>query len=135
MTPLPIDDRRVGKLAFECDAIDDEKPRQAGWKERHAAAYRALADACNLAARNATNAQEDARMTDVAAIAAGLSRAQRKALKGATVHEPTGRWRCNGVMHPADRNLRAKGLANGLWVELTPLGLAVRAYLEGQSNA
>jgi hypothetical protein len=26
--------------------------------------------------------------------------------------------------------LRAKGLANGLWVVLTPLGLALRAHLK-----
>lgn len=59
MTPLPIDERRVGKLAAACDLLDDERPRGAGWKERHAAAYRALADACNTAARNAKEGSEN----------------------------------------------------------------------------
>lgn len=53
MTPLPIDDRRVGRLAAICDAIDDERPRGPGWKDRHAVAYAALARACDLAATNA----------------------------------------------------------------------------------
>jgi len=53
MSPLPIDDRRVGKLAAICDAIDDESPRGPGWKDRHAHAYAVLARACDLAATNA----------------------------------------------------------------------------------
>lgn len=70
-------------------------------------------------------------MTDAHEIARGLTRAQRKAIKTAELHE-NGKWRCPNVMFPADSNLRAKGLANGLWVELTPLGLRVRAILERQ---
>lgn len=57
MIPLPLDERRVGKLADACDAVDDEQPRQPGWKERHAAAYAALARACNTAADNARKAR------------------------------------------------------------------------------
>jgi hypothetical protein len=53
MTPLPIDDRRIGKLADACDAIEDEQPRGPNWKARREAAYRALADAADRAARNA----------------------------------------------------------------------------------
>lgn len=66
-----------------------------------------------------------------AEIARSLTRAQRKAIKTADLHE-SGKWRCPYVMHPADKNLRAKGLATGLWVELTPLGLAVRAAILGE---
>lgn len=53
MSPLPLDERRVGKLADACDLIDEETPRGPDWKQRHAAAYAALADACDLAAVNA----------------------------------------------------------------------------------
>lgn len=53
MSPLPLDERRIGKLAEVCDAIDDEQPRGAGWKQRHAEAYAALARACDRAADNA----------------------------------------------------------------------------------
>lgn len=53
MKPLPLDERRVGKLADACDLIDDEQPRKPGWKQRHADAYAALARACNTAADNA----------------------------------------------------------------------------------
>lgn len=53
MAPLPLDERRVGKLSDACDLIDDERPRGPDWQERHKVAYRALADACNLAATNA----------------------------------------------------------------------------------
>jgi hypothetical protein len=72
-------------------------------------------------------------MEDVEAIVAKLTKAQRKAIVTAEKH-PTGAWRCPYVMFPADRNLKAKGLANGLWVELTPLGLAVRTYLLSQTK-
>lgn len=61
-------------------------------------------------------------------IARGLTKAQRRALVTAELHS-SGKWRCPNVMFPADRNLKAKGLANGLWVELTPLGIAVRFYI------
>ena len=53
MSPLPLDERRVGKLADECDALDAENPRKPDWKARHTAAYAALARACNTAADNA----------------------------------------------------------------------------------
>jgi hypothetical protein len=59
MTPLPIDERRVARLSDACDLIDDERPRVAGWKERRDRAYRALADACNLAADNARTYLQD----------------------------------------------------------------------------
>ncbi len=71
---------------------------------------------------------------DVAHVAGGLTRAQRKAVKCAYFHTPTGRWRCDGVMHPCDRNLRAKGLVNGIYNELTQLGFAVRAHLTDQEG-
>lgn len=71
-------------------------------------------------------------VTEVAAIARGLTTAQRKAVKGASLHTPTNRWRFDGVMHPCDRNLREKGLVNGIYNELTPLGLAVRNHLSEQ---
>ena len=51
MTPLPIDERRVGRLADAADAADED--RSPGWKERRSAAYSALARACDLAAVNA----------------------------------------------------------------------------------
>jgi hypothetical protein len=57
MTPLPIDDKRVGRLAAICDAIDDERPRGPAWTDRHAVAYANLAKACDLAAVNARTAQ------------------------------------------------------------------------------
>jgi len=57
VTPLPIDDRRVGKLADACDLIDAENPRRPKWRERKDAAYAALAAACNLAATNAKGVQ------------------------------------------------------------------------------
>lgn len=66
--------------------------------------------------------------TTVAEIAGRLTKAQRKAIVSAELHA-SGAWRCTNAMFPADHNLKAKGLANGLWVELTPLGLAVRAHL------
>lgn len=53
MTPLPIDERRVGRLSQACEAIDEEQPRQWMWKARRAEAYRRLAEACELAAKNA----------------------------------------------------------------------------------
>ena len=65
----------------------------------------------------------------IAEIAKGLTKAQRKGLLGATYRETSREWRCNGVMHPAGKNLRVKGLVNGVWDTLTPLGLAVRASL------
>jgi hypothetical protein len=60
MTPLPIDDKRVGRLAKICDAIDDERPRGPGWKDRHAQAYAVFAKACDLAAANARIARDRA---------------------------------------------------------------------------
>lgn len=54
MTPFPLDDRRIAKLSEACDALDEERPRQPNWKQRHATAYDALARACDLAAANAT---------------------------------------------------------------------------------
>lgn len=65
---------------------------------------------------------------DLAAIVRGLTKAQRKAIINATWNEERGEWRAF-AMFPADRNLRAKGLTNGMWAPLTPLGLAVRAHL------
>jgi hypothetical protein len=56
LKPLPIDERRVGKLADECDRIDAETPRLTGWKERQATAYANLARACDQAAVNARGA-------------------------------------------------------------------------------
>lgn len=53
MAPLSIDERRVTRLAEECDRIEEQRPRDAAWKMRHAAAYLALANACNLALKNA----------------------------------------------------------------------------------
>lgn len=57
MAPLPLDERRAVKLAEACDLIDDERPRGANWKQRHAEAYAALGRACNLAAENARKAR------------------------------------------------------------------------------
>jgi hypothetical protein len=65
---------------------------------------------------------------DVAELARGLTKAQRKAIINAEWNEERGEWRAF-AMFPADRNLRAKGLTNGMWAPLTPLGLQVRAYL------
>jgi hypothetical protein len=59
MTPLPLDEARVGKLADACDALDEEKPRGPGWKQRHAEAYAALGRACNTAASNARAALQN----------------------------------------------------------------------------
>lgn len=72
-------------------------------------------------------------MSEIETLVKGLTRAQKKALKTAEFHSGSGEWRCPYVIRPADKNLRAKGLANGLWVALTPLGLQVRDYLKGQS--
>jgi hypothetical protein len=53
VSPLPIDERRVGRLAAICDMIEAEPKRDANWKARHAAAHAVLARACDLAAANA----------------------------------------------------------------------------------
>lgn len=52
MSPLPLDERRVTKLAEIAEAIE-EGPRGPGWKARKDAAYAALARACNTAGANA----------------------------------------------------------------------------------
>lgn len=67
---------------------------------------------------------------DVAAVAKGLTKAQREAIKSSLYRADLCEWRCQRVMHPAGKNLRAKGLTIGLWDRLTPLGLLVRAHLE-----
>jgi hypothetical protein len=73
---------------------------------------------------------QEAEIAGVAAeLARGLTKAQRKAIKQAVWNDEFGEWRAF-AMHPADKNLRAKGLATGLWAILTPLGLAVRAHLQ-----
>ena len=53
LKPLPIDDRRIGKIAAECDRLEglDGSPRAP--KAERMAAYRRLADALELAAKNA----------------------------------------------------------------------------------
>lgn len=55
MTPLPIDERRVAKLAEEADKAD--AMRGPGAKAARTLAYRRLAAACNLAADNARRAR------------------------------------------------------------------------------
>lgn len=47
---LPLDDRRVGKLADECDRLDEARAPKA----ERMAAYERLARAVELAARNAS---------------------------------------------------------------------------------
>lgn len=84
---------------------------------------------------NPTTNTEAGAVADVAAIARGLTKAQRKAIRSVFLHTPTSRWRCDGVMHPCDRNLRGKGLVNGIYNELTPLGIAVRQHLEQGATA
>lgn len=59
LTPLPIDERRVGKLADACDTIEAESPRGADWKLRRSGAYQALAEACYLAELNAKDQRHD----------------------------------------------------------------------------
>lgn len=76
---------------------------------------------------------EALRAREVVQIARGLTRAQRKAVIAAQFDVTSGRWRCPNVMHPADKNMRAKGLSNGPWVELTALGLAVKMHLQGRA--
>jgi hypothetical protein len=56
--PLPIDERRIGKLADIVDAIEAE-PRTRDQGIRLVAAYRALAEACDLALANAKKANGD----------------------------------------------------------------------------
>jgi hypothetical protein len=60
-------------------------------------------------------------MSDIAKIAAGLSEAQRDAL----AHWPNGHF-----THRTRVSLRKRELVE--WGCITPLGLAVRAYLESQ---
>lgn len=42
MTPLPIDERRITKLAQACDLIEQERPHGPFWKLRKAKAYAEL---------------------------------------------------------------------------------------------
>ena len=72
MSPLPIDDRRIAKLADACDLIDEERPRGPDWKARHNAAYFALARACDQAGINARVSQEASNVVDVKEIAGRL---------------------------------------------------------------
>jgi hypothetical protein len=51
MSPLPLDEHRVTKLAEIAEAIE-EGPRGPGWKARKNAAYAALARACDTACAN-----------------------------------------------------------------------------------
>jgi hypothetical protein len=78
-----------------------------------------------------THQDQAARAAEIAAIAKGLTKAQRRALKEAVWNETHSEWRAF-AMFPADRNLKAKGLTFGLWGILTPLGLAVRQHLLSQ---
>lgn len=49
LTPLPIDERRVSQFADECDRLEETGAPKA----ERMAAYQRLADAVELAARNA----------------------------------------------------------------------------------
>lgn len=51
MSPLPIDEKRIARLANEADEAD--LMRGPGAKAAREQAYRRLADACNLALANA----------------------------------------------------------------------------------
>jgi len=76
---------------------------------------------------------------DVARIAAKLTKAQREAVLGATYSDGNGVWHPAGWYATADRRVRYRlALYNLTWDylrpsnDLTPLGLAVRAYLQEQ---
>lgn len=58
MTPLPIDERRIAKLAQACDLIEEERPHGPFWKLRKAKAYTELGSACDLAGTNARRARD-----------------------------------------------------------------------------
>jgi len=60
MTPLPIDERRITKLAQACDAIEEKRPHGPFWKLRKAKAYAELGSACDLAGANARRARDAA---------------------------------------------------------------------------
>lgn len=65
---------------------------------------------------------------DPAAIAKGLTKAQRKALLGKrSLSSGAGVW-------PLRNALSEKGLVRGPWAYWTPLGLAVRAHLENSHD-
>lgn len=60
MTPLPIDECRITKLAQACDLIEEERPHGPFWKLRKAKAYAELGSACDLAGANARRARDAA---------------------------------------------------------------------------
>ena len=60
MTRLPIDERRIAKLAQACDLIEEERPHGPFWKLRKAKAYAELGNACDLAGTNSRRARDPA---------------------------------------------------------------------------
>jgi len=59
-TPLPIDQRRITKLAQACDLTEEEQPHGPFWKLRKAKAYAELGSACDLAGAKARRARDTA---------------------------------------------------------------------------
>lgn len=60
MTPLPIDERHITRLAQTCDLIEEERPQGPFWKLRKAKAYAELGSACDLAGSNVRLARDAA---------------------------------------------------------------------------
>lgn len=66
--------------------------------------------------------------TEIARVAAGLTRVQREAVKNACWYEERQEWEAF-AMYPANINLRDKGLTVGIFGKLTELGIAVRDHI------
>lgn len=67
-------------------------------------------------------------MTDIAEVARSLTKAQRDRIIAGIKHYQIDRTALGNA-------LRRKGLASGFWSNLTPLGLAVRQYLQENPDA
>lgn len=80
--------------------------------------------------RNPTTNTEGA-VTDVAAIARGLTKAQRDSLIHAKAYGFSQKLRAFGC-GPVVKNLAKFGCVDSIWGHVTPLGLAVRNHLTEQ---